>query len=467
MGPTDTPIALDGSGSTAAVGTLVSYAWDLDGDGSFDDATGATASFMTADAGTHTVALRVTDDSGSSNTDTASVEVAAPSEIFEGYNLYTQRRSMEAYLMDNEGTFVHTWTLPNDQGNTIYLLESGELLIAGGDFVTTLDWNSNVTWFFDGSATGFQLHHDVEWLPNGNVLMIARQTKTADEAIAAGRNPALLTDIELWTDGVIEVDPNTNQIVWQWFPWDHLIQDFDDTLPNYGVVADHPELIDLNFGNVTSDWHHTNAVDYNATLDQIVLSVRDLNEIWIIDHSTTTAEAASNTGGNSGVGGRLLYRWGNPAAYGAGTASDQKLFLQHDARWIEDGLPGAGNILIFSNGVGRPGGEYSTIEEITPPLNQDGSYTLVAGSAYGPTQTAWSYTNPTPTDFYARALSGAHRLPNGNTLICNGVDSFFFEVTPAGETVWDHDALGQVFRVTRFAPTYVGFIGGPLDPAAR
>jgi len=209
-GHTDAPIALDGTGSMAVDGTLVEHAWDFDGDGVFDDALGPMVSFQTAEAGTHDVWLRVTDSEGATSTDMASVEVTELNLASEGYNLYTQRRGGEAYLMDNDGNFVHTWMLPNDQGNTVYLLENGELLVAGSEFVLTLDWDSNVTWFFDGSATGYVLHHDVEWLPSGNVLMIARQTLTAEEAHAAGRNPALLLDGELWSDCIIEVDPSTN-----------------------------------------------------------------------------------------------------------------------------------------------------------------------------------------------------------------------------------------------------------------
>ncbi|MGC8644373.1 MAG: hypothetical protein ACP5XB_31305, partial [Isosphaeraceae bacterium] len=59
-------------------------------------------------------------------------------------------------------------------------------------------------------------------------------------------------------------------------------------------------------------------------LDQILLSVHSFSEIWIIDHGTTTAEAATHKGGRSGKGGDLLYRWGNPQAYRAGTAADQQ-----------------------------------------------------------------------------------------------------------------------------------------------
>ncbi len=235
------------------------------------------------------------------------------------------------------------------------------------------------------------------------------------------------------------------------------MQEYDSSKANYGVVADHPELIDLNYSGTgarpgVADWNHINAIDYNAEFDQIMLSVRNFSEIWVIDHSTTTAEAAGHSGGDSGKGGDLLYRWGNPQAYDAGTAADQQLFVQHDAQWIPDGYPGAGNILVFNNGSGRPDGDYSSVDEIVPPVDGDGDY-----SGYGPAAPVWRYTAAPPTDFYAQNISGAQRLPNGNTLICDGPNSYFFEVTPAGEIVWDYDHGDQaVFRVIRYEPGYPG-----------
>ena len=83
---------------------------------------------------------------------------------------------------------------------------------------------------------------------------------------------------------------------------------------------------------------HVNAVAYNAELDQIVLSSPHFNEIWIIDHGTTTEEAKGHTGGRWGKGGDILYRWGNPRAYRNGTKLDQRLFYQHNIQWIPKGL---------------------------------------------------------------------------------------------------------------------------------
>ncbi|MBW1817849.1 MAG: DUF1566 domain-containing protein [Deltaproteobacteria bacterium] len=397
--------------------------------------------------------------------------------VFPGYNLFSPLNSTDTYLMTNDGEIIHDWPSDYQPASSVYLLENGNVLRPGrldvpifagggaGGVVQEISPGGSVVWQYEFANDQHRLHHDVERLPNGNVLMIAWELKTAQEAIDAGRDPSLLIEGELWPDIVIEVEPagaTGGRIVWEWHVFDHLIQDYDPTKANFGVVPGHPERIDLNFVRTESalpgsaDWQHCNAIDYNAEFDQIMLSVHHFGEIWIIDHSTTTAEAAGRTGGNSGKGGDLLYRWGNPQAYGAGDESDQKFFGQHDAQWIAAGLPGAGNILVFNNGSGRPEGYYSSIEEITPPVDASGGYSIIPGSSYGPEAQAWVYTADNPIDFYASFISGAQRLPNGNTLVCNGPIGSFFEVDAEKETVWAYDYGERVFRVTRYATDYPG-----------
>ncbi len=395
----------------------------------------------------------------------------------------------------NEGNFLHSWASGYNPGLSVYLLENGNLLRtasvrstvfdAGGSGgkVQEIDPDGNVIWDFEHSGDEYLLHHDIELLPSGNVLMIAWEYKSEADAIAAGRNPSLLTDGELWPDKIIEVDPtktDEDAIVWEWHVWDHLIQDYDDTKPDYGTVASHPELVDLNYspsgpGSGGADWTHFNSVDYHEEFDQIVVSVHSFSEIWIIDHSTTTEQAAGHTGGNYGKGGDLLYRWGNPQTYSAGTSDDRKLFSQHDASWIESGSPGEGNILIFNNGQKRSDGDYSSVDEIILPVDAQGNYSLSTGAAYGPTDITWTYSDP--SDFYSQNISGAQRLSNGNTLICNGANGIFFEVTADKEIVWKYvnpvagdgileqgepipelngNKTNQVFRVYRYAPDYAG-----------
>ena len=312
--------------------------------------------------------------------------------------------------------------------------------------------------------------------------MIAWELKTAEEAIAAGRNPdVMLTEGKVWPEKIIEVQPtgkDSGKIVWEWHVWDHLVQDFDSTKANYGDPAKNPQLVDLNYtlSDGRADWLHANAIAYNAKLDHIVLSVRSLSEIWIIDHSTTTKEAASHSGGKSGKGGDLLYRWGNPAAYRAGTANDQTLFYQHDAHWIPDGLEGAGNMMIFNNGTGLG---YSSVDEVVlPKPDAKGNYPMDKG-VWGPSAAAWSYTANIKEEFYSQFVSGAQRLPNGNTLICAGWNGYIFEVTAEGKTVWEYgnaDATEGVahqgalkggngmFRSPRYAADYPGLKGRDLTP---
>jgi hypothetical protein len=387
-----------------------------------------------------------------------------------GLNLFAPLRSTTTYLMDEDGNTVYTWASDYNPGHSVYLLENGNLLHTGntrsgsfdaggaGGIVQEIAPDGTAVWEFEYDTGQYRLHHDIEPLPNGNVLMIAWELKTEAQAVAAGRNPGLLRDGELWPDHIIEVDPTSNAIVWEWHVWDHLVQDYDPTKANYGVVADHPELIDLNYSTGgppgSADWNHVNAIDYNAELDQILLSVHNFSEIWVIDHDTTTAEAA-------GAAGDLLYRWGNPQAYGAGTAADQQLFVQHDAQWIPSGYPGEGNILVFNNGTGRPGGNYSSVDEIVPPVDGSGNYT-----SYGPASPTWAYVADTPTDFYAERISGAQRLADGNTLICDGVSGTFFEVTSAGEIVWTYDLGEGVFRVTRYVSSYSGLPDTSPQPDA-
>jgi len=426
-------------------------------------------------------------------------------DVFDGYTLFAPLMSTTTYLIDILGRIVNSWESLYFPGNVAYFLESGHLLRTGsagpaanpvfraggiGGYIEQFDWDGNLVWEFEYSNDRHCLHHDIEMMPGGHILMISWERKTGPETVAAGRNPSLLADGELWPDCIIEVEPagaSGGNIVWEWHVWDHLIQDYDPTKADYGVVEDHPELVDVNFiaGPPSADWNHTNSVDYNPELDQIMLSVHNFHEIWIIDHSTTTEEAAGHTGGNSGMGGDLLYRWGNPRTYRAGDRDDRKLFGQHDAQWIEPGCPGEGNILVFNNGMGRPDVPYSSVEEIAPPVEEDGSYYHEPGSAFGPEEQAWIYTSEPRADFYSMNISGAQRLPNGNTLVCNGANGIFFEINPDEEIVWQYinpvTGIGPLrqgepvpegengkennaFRAYRYGPDYPGLDGKDLTP---
>ncbi len=402
---------------------------------------------------------------------------------FEGYTLFTPWFSPKTYLINNSWKVVHKWRSLHQPALPVYLLENGNLLRGcyifkpdivwgSGDTggIEMFNWNGTRIWFFEYVNDQHCLHHDIEPLPNGNILMIAWEKKTRDEAIAAGCDPSLIPKKEVWPDHIIEIEPfglKGGNMVWEWHVWDHMIQDYDPIKENYGLVEDHPELIDINFmaRNEDRDWNHINSIDYNEEFDQVLLSVGAQDEIWVIDHSTTTEEAAGHTGGNSGKGGDLLYRWGNPQSYRAGDAEDREFYGQHDARWIELGCPGAGHITVFNNGFRQPGDDYSSVLEIITPVDINGSYYLEPGSAYGPEEPIWIYTAKNPTKFYASGQSGAQRLPNGNTLICNGPRGIIFEVTLEKKIVWFYINLfvnpfrgggNLIFKAHRYPLDYPG-----------
>ena len=426
---------------------------------------------------------------------------------YNGYTLMAPNKYTATYLINNQGRLVHKWSnSAYSPGNAVYLLPNGNLLrsckvqgyIVGGEGgrVELYSWGDTLLWYYNHNTQNYITHHDVRYLPNGNVLMIACEKKTLAQALASGFDSSkfqseIITSGYMLPDYIIEVQPtypSGGTIVWEWHVWDHLIQDFDPTKLNYGVVANHPELVDCDGDGVQKAkllWNHMNSINYNAKLDQIIISCRSNSEIWVIDHSTTTLQAAGHTGGRYGQGGDLLYRWGNPACYKLGTSANQKLFMQHDAEWVDSLCPGAGNMTVFNNGVGR---NYSSADQFVPPVDSLGFYYRAAGTAFGPTSLAWTYTATPPASFYCANISGVQRLPNGNTLITGGPTGNLFEVTSGGQVVWKYinpvintgplyfdDSIpidpnntgtfqNYVFKVHRYAPTYEAFTGKDLTP---
>ncbi len=425
-----------------------------------------------------------------------------PAKAFEGYNLLYPHNQASVFLIDNCGQIVNVWTDENPNmrpGNTAYLLENGNIVITkrlntavnepvwaggGGAIVEIRDWENKLLWRFDYADSFRRLHHDIRPMPNGNVLMISWENKTREEAIQVGRNPDLITQNQVWPDYIIEVDPSNSQIVWEWHAWDHLIQDFDAAKANFGVVADHPELIDFNYDTSDGhpDWMHTNAIDYNAVLDQIVISVPTFDEIWVIDHSTTTAEAAGHTGGKGGRGGDLLYRWGNPAAYRAGDLADRQLFYPHDISWVDNFIspshPHYGKFSVFNNRIDT---KYSTINVFDPAFDSNTWSYPMQNNRWLPLASDIILTHPDTFQINSNGLSSVQLLPNNNILICSGRWGYTFELTPENEIVWEYktplsggSAVSQgttldigtnvTFRMTRYPADYPAFEGKDLAP---
>ncbi|MDD4554781.1 MAG: aryl-sulfate sulfotransferase [Bacteroidales bacterium] len=431
-------------------------------------------------------------------------------KTYKGYTLFAPKQNTMTYLINNEGRKIHEWNASTyPPGQSVYLLENGHLLRAcmtpsqlgtgGGEGgrIEEYDWDDNLVWELDYSTSTYMQHHDIKKLPNGNVIMLVVEKKTYAQVLATGFDPSKLNpEIQqkgyMLPDCIIEIQPtypSGGTVVWEWHVWDHLVQDYDPSKANYGVVAAHPELIDCDGDHriLPLFWNHMNCIDYNPALDQIAMSVRGNSEIWIVDHSTTTAQASGHTGGLHAKGGDLLYRWGNPLTYGAGNISNRKYFEQHDVEWVRPGCPGAGNLTCYNNGLGRTP-LYSTIDEIMTPIDLNGNYPLATGSAWGPVDFTWSYTANPPESLYSENISGAQRQPNGNTIICEGGHGDFTEVTSTGELVWRYicpvndngpmyqgstipvnpvrpdETMNSVFRIYRYAPDYPAFTGKTIIP---
>ena len=376
------------------------------------------------------------------------------------YTLYSVMGNGNAYLIDTNNNVYHTWALGNSYrtGYSAYLEPGGTLVksiqntgnqFTGGPItgaVIKADWNGNITWQFVYSTYEYCLHHDIYPMPNGNIIMIAYERKTAAEVVAAGCNTF---SQEMWPDKIVEVQPTgptTGTIVWEWHAWDHLVQNVNSSLANYqSSIVNHPELLNINYG-AQKDWMHMNGLNYNPILDQITFSCHNLNEIYVIDHSTTTAEAATHSGGNSGKGGDILYRWGKPAVYGA--AGSTIINIVHDAHWIPEGVPNAGRLVCFNNrGVSN---NQSSIDQVAPPLNGY-IYDIVLGQAFQPT----SYTQRHACNGYSSNMGNSQQLPNGNMLVCIATAGNLYEIDPAGNSIWTFNTGGSNAKAFRYNTCYV------------
>ncbi len=406
------------------------------------------------------------------------------------------QKSDRIFLLDEYGKTVHQWRINNRQPETAvaYLLPDGNLLqtscqhnwhIMDGQFpigtngeISIEDKDSNTLWRYSHLEFGHEAqHHDIEMMPNGNILFISWAMLTAEDAQKYGwRQQGELEYIVL--DKVYEIKPDlatgATEVVWVWSLLDHIVQNVDLEAPNYGEPAEHPEKIDINWPQLetiqfnANQLLHTNSVSYNAEEDVILLSSAILGEIWMIDHSTTTEEAKGSSGGRYGRGGDLLWRWGNPQTYGQGGPEDQVLFWQHDAYFLPDDVPHQGDILVFNNGMRRDAegmsdygqicmgmlsGAYSDVLEITSPRDPDGKVEMGQ-----PPTINWNFNSDAGVDFYSPFMSNARRLPNDNTIMVQACNKRIVEVTPDGEIVLDFkfSGPGRIFRVYKYPPDYAG-----------
>ncbi len=378
----------------------------------------------------------------------------AQAQQWGDYTLYSLMNGTKTTLLDTNGTAVKTWTHATTAKSaySCYLMPGGYLWRsvsrAGNSFtggpiageIQKLDWNGTVLWDFVYSTNEYCTHHDICPLPNGNVLLIAYERRSAAEVASAGCS----FSGEVWSEKVVEIKPtgaSTGDVVWEWRIWDHLVQNTNSNKSNYqSSIVNHPELLNVNY-KIQKDWIHMNGIDYNPILDQIVVSSHNTNEIYIVDHSTTTVEAASHQGGNSGSGGDFIYRWGNPAAYSA--SGSAILNVCHDAHWIPEGTPNEGRLVAFNNkGVSS---SQSSVDQIVTPKNAY-TYDIISGSAYSPS----TYDNRLACNGFTSNAGSSEQLPNGNMLVCVALAGYIYEVDASGNSIWSANITGAPQQAHRY-----------------
>jgi hypothetical protein len=409
--------------------------------------------------------------------------------VSEGYTLFTPQKNNKTFLVNSCGEKVNEWTYTELPGATCYLMANGNLMRAGKDHIEVRDWNNNVVWSYATTVNNIAQHHDIHPLPNGNVICLATEFYPLAEMTNRGRNPAN-TAASFRMEKVVEIQPTgltTGVVVWEWKFIDHIVQDFDATKLNYGVVADHPELLDINYNNGNPvDFIHPNSIDYNPVLDQILISARHLNEIYIIDHSTTTLQASGHTGGNSNLGGDLLWRWGNPEAYKQGTTADRKLYFQHDAKWVESGYLDDGKITVFNNGDAATVQDFTSVVMLQPEIVNN--VYIKSNNKFNPATYDWSWNGSILGIVVDQdKMSGTHAMPNGNIIISETSLGRVSEITKTGTVLWSYkNPTGPIvnsnttyynqnqtilasgnsfFRAEKYPANFAGFTGRDMTSA--
>jgi len=354
------------------------------------------------------------------------------SRSYGGYTIFQNFSGGALMMINMNGRVVHQWR-PQGLKTTYYAqpLPNRHLLLLAVRIahrpmfihgVIEMDWDGNVVWQYF-HPDDLDAHHDCERLNNGNTLIMLNEQVSV---------PAI-SPISLKDDYLVEVNP-AGTIVWEWRAAEH----FEE----FGFDAEARRLIRER----GRDWLHSNSIqslpatslgarDSRFRPGNILVSLRETNTMFIINKQS----------------GRIVWR----------TGPDNNLTIaQHAAEMIAPGLPGAGNILVFDNGggCGYPPKYryYSRVLEIDPATKR----TVWEYSAITAHRGGWTFHSP--------YISGAQRLPNGNTLICEGDFGRLFEVTRDHETVWEYVnpyflddggwriSANWIYRAVRVSPAWAG-----------
>ncbi len=343
-----------------------------------------------------------------------------PERAYHGYTLFTPMLGNVVYLLDMRGSIVHRWQMPYRPALYGYLLENGHLLYGGRTGKSPVEFGGGggtvieVDWEGNILCQHVEdtLHHDFCRVDNGNTMLLCWEPVPSDVARRIkGGQPGTEHERGIWCDYFQEVTPD-GKVVWEWHAYEHLDIETD-------VIC----LLENR-----EEWTHANTCEVLPD-GNLLTSFRRLDTVAIIDRSS----------------GEFVWKWGRG-----------ELGHQHDPNLLENG-----NILIFDNGwhsleATQP---RSRVIEVDPRTNE----------------IRWKYETRPGWEFFSSFISGAQRLPNSNTLICEGMTGRLFEVTSEGEIVWeyispffgDSERFGRanvVFRAYRYGPDFPGFKGKDLSP---
>ena len=344
--------------------------------------------------------------------------VYKPEQAYHGYTIIAPMEGTNVYLLDMRGNVVHRWQMPYRPGEYGYLLENGNLLFGGrtGRGSIAIGGRSGIVMEVDwagGVVWQYEedtLHHDFCRLDNGNTMVVGWEQVPADLASkVAGGKPGTEPEMGLLSDYFREITPD-GKIAWEWHAYEQLDPELDSICPLHR----------------RDEWTHTNTCEILPD-GNVMTSFRLLDTVGIIDKAS----------------GKFIWKWGR-----------EELGHPHDPTLLD-----SGNILIFDNG-------WHAITAPTPS-----SRIIEVAPESGEIQ--WEYKTKPGWDFFSAFISGAQRLPNGNTLICEGMTGRVFEVTHLGEMVWEYvnpffgpdERFGnanRLFRAYRYGPDFPGLKGKTL-----
>lgn len=305
-----------------------------------------------------------------------------------GYTLFAPMfGDGQVYLIGMDGAVAHEWRMPYRPGLYGYLLDNGHLFYSGkvmADLERFEAWQR----FKAGAALEVDWqgrvvwelrhrdhHHDARKLRNGNVLLLClRPVMPEITARVQGGLPGTEAGGTIYADYLLEMTI-AGEIVWEWRSWEHMA----------------PEDFPITPQDHRAEWTHGNTVAETAD-GNILVSFRNISTVILIERAT----------------GDIIWKLGAPP-----------LAQQHDPRPLPNG-----NVLIFDNGTHRRDHPvtFSRVIEVDPRTSE----------------IVWEYVDQSLFEFFSPYISGAQRLPKGNTLICEGVHGRIFEVTRAGEVVWEY-----------------------------